>query len=88
MSLELIIDAYPKEIVLNNDFHCSLRPLSGADELAFHEFFLAIPTEERMFIKHRVTEVEVIRDWCQNIDLGRNFPLLAVQTWNHRTLSH
>jgi L-amino acid N-acyltransferase YncA len=79
MSLELIIDAYPKDIVLNHDFHCSLRPLSAADELAFHEFFLAIPTEERMFIKHRVTEVEVIRDWCQNIDLGRNFPLLAVQ---------
>src|SRR5207245_9800014 len=31
-----------------------------------------------MFIKHRVTELDVIRDWCQNIDLGRNLPLLAV----------
>jgi L-amino acid N-acyltransferase YncA len=31
-----------------------------------------------MFIKHRVTEPEAIREWCQNIDLGRNFPLLAV----------
>jgi GNAT superfamily N-acetyltransferase len=31
-----------------------------------------------MFIKHRVTEPEVIRDWCRNIDLGRNLPLLAV----------
>ena len=31
-----------------------------------------------MFIKHRVTEADVIHDWCQNIDLGRNFPLLAV----------
>jgi GNAT superfamily N-acetyltransferase len=30
-----------------------------------------------MFIKHRVTEPQVIRDWCQNIDLGRNLPLLA-----------
>jgi RimJ/RimL family protein N-acetyltransferase len=79
MSLEMVVDAYPKEIVLKNDFQCSLRPLSTGDELAFHEFFLAIPNEERMFIKHRVTEAEVIRDWCQNIDLGRNFPLLAVQ---------
>ena len=33
-----------------------------------------------MFIKHRVTELETIRDWCQNIDLGRNLPLLAVRT--------
>jgi GNAT superfamily N-acetyltransferase len=31
-----------------------------------------------MFIKHRVTELAVIRDWCQNIDLGRNLPLLAL----------
>jgi L-amino acid N-acyltransferase YncA len=31
-----------------------------------------------MFIKHRVTEPSVIREWCQNIDLGRNFPLLAI----------
>src|SRR5205807_7700402 len=34
---------------------------------------------ERMFIKHRVTELTVIREWCQNIDLGRNLPLLALQ---------
>jgi GNAT superfamily N-acetyltransferase len=30
-----------------------------------------------MFIKHRVTEPAVIHDWCQNIDYGRNLPLLA-----------
>jgi GNAT superfamily N-acetyltransferase len=44
----------------------------------FHEFFLAVPPSERMFIKHRVTEPEVIREWCQNIDLGRNFPMLSL----------
>ena len=36
------------------------------------------PEPERMFIKHRVTDPEVIRDWCQNIDLHRNLPLLAL----------
>jgi GNAT superfamily N-acetyltransferase len=30
-----------------------------------------------MFIKHRVTDIAVIRDWCEAIDLGRNLPLLA-----------
>jgi GNAT superfamily N-acetyltransferase len=48
------------------------------DEKKFHQFFLDVPEAERMFIKHRVIEPEVIRDWCQNIDLGRNFPLLAI----------
>jgi RimJ/RimL family protein N-acetyltransferase len=76
MSLEMALDEYPKDIQLK-DFACALRPLERTDELAFHEFFLAVPNQERMFIKHRVTEPEVIRDWCQNIDLGRNLPLLA-----------
>jgi len=31
-----------------------------------------------MFIKHRVMDLEVIGDWCRNIDLGRNLPLLAL----------
>src|SRR5436305_7417860 len=31
-----------------------------------------------MFIKHHVRQPEVIRDWCQNIDLGRKLPLLAI----------
>ena len=44
----------------------------------FTILFLQVPAEERMFIKHRVTQPEVIRDWCQNIDLGRNLPLLAL----------
>jgi len=47
------------------------------DELGFHEFFLAVPETERMFIKHRVTDPQIIKDWCQNIDLGRHLPLLA-----------
>jgi RimJ/RimL family protein N-acetyltransferase len=78
MSLDMVIDGYPRQVALKDDLKCHLRPLEDADELAFHEFFLAVPTEERMFIKHRVTEPEVIREWCQSIDLGRNFPLLAL----------
>jgi ribosomal protein S18 acetylase RimI-like enzyme len=56
----------------------SLRPLRREDEKQFHALFLAVPAQERMFIKHRVTEPEVIRDWCETIDLGRNLPLLAM----------
>lgn len=78
MSLEFELQKFPKKIVLKDKFQCSLRPLKKDDEKKFHEFFLAVPEEERMFIKHRVTEPAVIRDWCQNIDLGRNFPLLAI----------
>jgi GNAT superfamily N-acetyltransferase len=77
MSLELELHKFPKEIRLKDGSKCKLRPLRKDDEKAFHEFFLGVPDQERMFIKHRVTEPEVIHDWCRNIDLGRNLPLLA-----------
>jgi GNAT superfamily N-acetyltransferase len=78
MSLELELQQYPKEIKLKDGSKCNLRPLRKDDEKNFHEFFLAVPESERMFIKHRVTEPQTIRDWCKNIDLGRNLPLLAL----------
>lgn len=77
MSLEYEIQEYPKDLKLRDGTTAQFRPLRKEDEKKFHEFFLAVPAGERMFIKHRVTEPETIRDWCRNIDLGRNLPLLA-----------
>jgi GNAT superfamily N-acetyltransferase len=78
MSIEFELQKYPKDITLKDGSQCRLRPLRRDDEKGFHQFFLAVPAPERMFIKHRVTEPDVIREWCQNIDLGRNLPLLAL----------
>src|SRR5258706_1424864 len=78
MSLELALQKFPKEPGLKDGFKCKLRPLRKDDEKAFHDFFLSVPAEERLFIKHRVTEPDVIHDWCRNIDLGRNLPMLGV----------
>jgi ribosomal protein S18 acetylase RimI-like enzyme len=77
MSLELELQKYPKDIKVKDGSQVKLRPLKRADEKEFHALFQSIPEPERMFIKHRVTDSDVIRDWCQNIDLGRNLPLLA-----------
>ena len=77
MSLEFELQKYPKDIKLKDGSKSKLRPLRKDDEKGFHEFFLAVPEPERMFIKHRVTELQATRDWCQNIDLGRNLPMLA-----------
>jgi ribosomal protein S18 acetylase RimI-like enzyme len=78
MSLEFELQKYPKDIKLKDGSKAKLRPLRKDDEKGFHEFFSAVPEAERMFIKHRVTDTQVIRDWCQNIDLHRNLPLLAI----------
>lgn len=78
MSLELELQKFPKDIKLKDQSTVKFRPLKRSDEKEFHALFQTIPESERMFIKHRVTELEVIRDWCENIDLGRNLPILAV----------
>jgi L-amino acid N-acyltransferase YncA len=78
MALELELQRYPKEIKLRDTSQTRFRPLRKDDEKEFLRFFQAVPAAERLFIKHRVTELPVIRGWCQNIDFGRNLPLLGI----------
>ena len=77
-SIELELQAYPKTIKLKDGKKAAFRPLKADDEKEFHQLFQSIPERERMFIKHRVQDIKVIRDWCKHIDYGRNLPLLAV----------
>ena len=77
-SIELELQRFPKVVTLKDGTKVTLRPLRRDDEKDFHKLFLGIPEPERMFIKHRVIDLEVIRDWCRNIDYGRNLPLVAL----------
>ena len=77
-TIELELQQFPKTVKLKDGKKATLRPLRKDDEKDFHKLFLGIPERERMFIKHRVTDVKVIRDWCRKIDYGHNLPLLAL----------
>ena len=77
-SIELEVQKFPKVVVLKDASKAVLRPLQRDDEKELHKLFLEIPEPERMFIKHRVTDVAVIRDWCRNLDYGRNLPLVGL----------
>ena len=77
-SIELELQQFPKHVRLKENKRAILRPLEKTDEKDFHNFFLDIPEQERMFIKHRVTDIEVIHAWCNNIDYGRNLPIVAL----------
>jgi ribosomal protein S18 acetylase RimI-like enzyme len=77
-SIELELQKFPKNIKLKDAKKATLRPLRAADEKDFHELFQGIPERERMFIKHRVQDKKVIRDWCKKIDYGRNLPMVGL----------
>jgi RimJ/RimL family protein N-acetyltransferase len=66
MTLDAVLDKFPREVNLKGGTTCLQRPLETADEETLHRFFLAVP------------ERALIKEWCENIDLGRNFPLLAL----------
>lgn len=78
MHVEDILEHYPKSVTLKGGLKATLRPLEETDEKSFHEFFCAVPETERVLFKHRVTEPQVIHDWCTHIDYGRILPLLAL----------
>jgi ribosomal protein S18 acetylase RimI-like enzyme len=77
-SIELELQKFPKTVRLKDAKKATLRPLRADDEKDFHELFQGIPERERMFIKHRVQDKKVIRDWCKNIDYGRNLPMVGL----------
>lgn len=77
-NIELELQKFPKVVTLKDGKRATLRPLRRDDEKDFHKLFQGIPEPERMFIKHRVTDLEVIHDWCRNIDYGRNLPMVAL----------
>lgn len=77
-SIELELQKFPKTVKLKDGSSATLRPLCREDEKDLHQLFLDIPEPERMFIKHRVQDLAVIREWCRNIDYGRNLPLIGL----------
>ncbi len=78
MMLDTVLERFPREVHLKSGMDCLERPLHSSDQQILHQFFLAVPEPERMFIKHRVTDPALINEWCEQIDLGRNLPLLAL----------
>jgi ribosomal protein S18 acetylase RimI-like enzyme len=77
-SIELELQKFPKKITLKDGAKATLRPLKAEDEKQLHLLFQGIPEHERMFIKHRVQDIKVIREWCRKVDAGRNLPIVGI----------
>ena len=79
MSLELALKEIPKTAKSDDGIELQIRPLAASDEKALLSFFKSLPQPELMFFRHRVTDAEVIQEWCQNIELDEVLPLLALE---------
>jgi len=78
MLLEDVLAKYPMHIKLRDGVECSVRPVGKRDDVRLQKFFLAVPEEERLFIKQPITDRTLFRLWCRQPDFERNLPLLML----------
>ncbi len=74
----MILDEYPKEISLKDGSSLTLRPMVEDDEAGLLEFFTGLEKADRLYLRHDVSNPEVIKSWAQNIDYDRVLPILAI----------
>ena len=72
------LSGYPKQIQLQDGTEAWLRPLRPEDRDRLYAFFKQLPTRDRRYFKHDVSQREVITNWCRNIDYDKVLPILAV----------
>jgi len=78
MSFELALKEIDKTFTADDGMEINIRPLEAGDKKALLGFFKNLPEPEVMFFKRRVRDPEVIKQWCENIDLYARLPLLAL----------
>jgi RimJ/RimL family protein N-acetyltransferase len=73
-----LLDSFPKDVKLRDGTACVLRPVARRDDIKLRKFFLAVPEEERLFVKQPITDQTLFRQWCRQPDFERNLPLLLL----------
>jgi GNAT superfamily N-acetyltransferase len=76
--LEYALEKFPAALKLRDGTPVVIRPYCRQDEIRLHQFLLAVPEEERLFIKQRISERAKFREWCRHPDFVENLPLLML----------
>jgi L-amino acid N-acyltransferase YncA len=71
------LEEYPKEATLKDGRVVTIRPLGNGDFDKLYAFFQTLPEEDRLFMRHDVTDPEVVGKWVKELDFDRAIPLVA-----------
>ncbi len=69
---------YQKECKLKDGSVVLLRPLVAEDREGLTAFFQSLPEELRLYLRHDVTDANIIKSWTDDIDYDRILPILAL----------
>jgi GNAT superfamily N-acetyltransferase len=70
---------YPQEAALRDGRRVLIRPFTGNDVDALHQFFRRLPEETRRFAWDRIDDRNLVESWGRNLDYHKAFPLLALE---------
>lgn len=73
----MILEGYPKQIVLRDGTKVILRPMVKEDLAKVQEFFAGISDHDRRHLREDVGNPDVIREWAERLDYERVLPILA-----------
>jgi RimJ/RimL family protein N-acetyltransferase len=65
-------------VTLRDGARVLIRPLTEDDRKSLMDLLLPIPPEEAQFLRHNITDPQVIAEWTENIEYEKVFPLVAV----------
>lgn len=73
----LMIDGYPRTLVLKTGEEIVLKVLDKGDKAALLAFFQGLPAKDKLFLKEDVTKPEVIQRWIDGMNFAIILPILA-----------
>ena len=73
----MAVEGYPKDATLKDGRIVTLRLLAHGDFDKLFAFFAALPDEDRLFMRHDVTDPDAVARWIEELDLARVIPLVS-----------
>jgi len=73
----IVLKGLPKQITLRDCTLVTVRPMVREDKEELLAFFRRLPAEDRQFLKHDVTQAEIVEAWTRGLDYDRVLPILA-----------
>ncbi len=72
-----MLEAYPKNVTLEDGASLILRPMAKDGEYGLYNFFISLPEEIRRGLGNRVTDRRLLEQCARNLDYDRVLPILA-----------
>ncbi|MDF1858702.1 MAG: GNAT family N-acetyltransferase [Verrucomicrobiales bacterium] len=75
--IELVVERFPVRVELSDGTACTIRMMQDGDEPGFRDFHAVIPEEEQLFIRSRIKDGSLFREWMSDPESGEHIPLMA-----------